>query len=63
MKTTEPAPITIPPDIAAKCDGPDQFEKFDRLFRGVIAVPKEAIAKEETKWKRARAKKRASKTQ
>jgi hypothetical protein len=54
-------PITIPADIAAKCDGPDQFQNFDRLFRSVIAVPKAAMEKEETKWKKARAKKRQPK--
>jgi hypothetical protein len=58
MKPAEPACIAIPPDIAAKCDGPDQLEKFDRLFRGMIAVPKEALVKEEAEWKRAREKKR-----
>ena len=52
----ESSPITIPPDLAAKCDGPNQFENFDKLFRAVIAVPKAAIDKEEAKWKRARAK-------
>jgi hypothetical protein len=32
--------IEIPPDIAAKCDGPDQFNRFDSLFRKVISHPK-----------------------
>jgi len=49
-------PLEIPPDIAAKCTGPGQFEKFDRLFRSVIAVPKSDIVKAEAKWKRDRAK-------
>lgn len=44
--------------LAEKCDGPNQFENFDKLFRAVIAVPKAAIDKEEAKWKRARAKKK-----
>jgi hypothetical protein len=55
-------PIDIPPDIAVKCDGPNQFEKFDRLFRSVISVPKADIDQAETKWKQARAKKRAKRT-
>jgi hypothetical protein len=59
MKSTEP--ISIPEAIAAKCDGPNQFQNFDRLFRSVIAVPKLAIDKEETKWKRARARKKLAK--
>src|SRR5258708_3101316 len=37
---TQAPPLDIPPDIAAKCTGPGQFEKFDRLFRSVISVPK-----------------------
>lgn len=53
-----PKPIAIPDDLAARCDGPDQFEKFDRMFRNVISVPKTAIDKEEAKWKRAQEKKR-----
>lgn len=53
--------MVIPPDIAAKCDGPDQFQNFDRLFRSVIAVPKATIDKEEAKWKRQQMKKRPKK--
>jgi len=55
-------PIEIPPDIAAKCDGPNQFEKVDRLFRSVISVPKATIDEAEQKWKQERARKRAKKT-
>lgn len=59
MKSTEGTrPIDIPPEIAAKCDVPNQFENFDRLFRSVISVPKATIDKAEQKWKRDRAKKR-----
>ena len=52
-------PIQIPEDIAARCVGPDQFEKFDNLFRTVIATPKAEIDKQDAKWKRAQAKKRS----
>jgi U3 small nucleolar ribonucleoprotein component len=38
-----------------------QFEKFDQLFRTVIAVPKSVIDKEEKKWKRARVRKKRAK--
>jgi hypothetical protein len=55
-------PVKIPAEIAAKCDGPDQFEKFDRLFRGVIAVPKAALEKEEKKWKQKQKRKREKKS-
>jgi hypothetical protein len=49
-------PIVISDELAAKCDGPDQFERFDRMFRTVIAVPKAEIDKREAKWKQARKK-------
>ena len=54
-----PAPIAIPPDIAAKCDGPNQFDTFDRGVRAFLAVPKSAVLKDEAKAKRRR--KRAKK--
>jgi hypothetical protein len=57
-----PAPIVIPAEIAARCDGADQFEKFDQLVSALVTVPKSAINKEEKKWKRARARKRATKS-
>jgi hypothetical protein len=39
--------------------GGTAFERFDRLFRQVIAVPKSAIDREEAKWQRQKQKKRA----
>ena len=55
MKTAHPPrPIALSPEVIAKCDGSDQFEKFDRMFRTVIAVPKAEIDKREAKWKRAK---------
>jgi len=45
-----PLPINI--GIAARCEGSDQFEKFDSLFRTVIATPKAEVDKQEAKWKR-----------
>ena len=56
-----PKPITIPDDLAERCDGPNQFEKFDQFFRAVIAVPKSEIEKAEAKWKQARARKKRTK--
>lgn len=50
MKNT--GPITIPEDIAAKCDAPDQFENFDRGVRLFLSVPKSAVLKDEAKAKR-----------
>jgi len=48
-------------ELATRCDGPDQFKKFDRAFRASLTVPKVALLKEETRLKRARARKRAKK--
>jgi hypothetical protein len=48
--------------IAARCEGPNQFENFDRAFRHSLTIPKEAIVKEEARLKRARAKRRAKKS-
>ena len=31
--------MQIPEDIQAKCDAPNQFQNFDRLFRKVISKP------------------------
>jgi hypothetical protein len=58
-----PDPIAIPPEIAAKCDaGGDQFDRFDRLFRAVVAVPKATLEKRERAWKRKQERKRASRS-
>jgi hypothetical protein len=45
-------------EIAARCEGPNQFDNFDRAFRHSLTVPKEAVLKEEARLKRARARKR-----
>jgi hypothetical protein len=44
-------------ELNARCEGPDQFEKFDRAFRHSLNIPKAAPLKEEVE--KARAKKRA----
>jgi len=52
-------------DLAARCARPDQFENFDRAVRKSLTVPREAILKEDARWKRERArrtKRRARKT-
>ncbi len=48
--------------IAARCDGPNQFDNFDRGVRASLSVSKEAILKEEARQKKLRAKHRAKKT-
>jgi len=47
--------------IAARCDGPNQFENFDRRFRHSLTISKEAVVKEEARQKRLRAKRRTKK--
>jgi hypothetical protein len=59
MRATDPAPITIPPEIAARCDAPNQAETFDRGVRAFLAVPKSAVLKEEAKAKRRKGAKKA----
>ncbi len=53
----EPAQAETIADIAARCDGPDQFQNFDRAFRHSLTIPKAALVKEEERLKRLRAKK------
>jgi hypothetical protein len=48
-------------ELNARCDGPNQFENFDRAFRKSLTVSKVAVLKEEARLKRARAKKRPRK--
>jgi hypothetical protein len=59
MKQEAAKPISISDATIAKCDAPNQFENFDRMFRSVISVPKISIEKEEAKWKRKQDKNRA----
>jgi hypothetical protein len=49
-------------DIAARCEGPNQFDNFDRAFRHSLTVSKDAVLKEETRLKKLRARKRARKS-
>ncbi len=47
--------------ISARCDGPNQFENFDRAFRHSLTVSKDAVVKEEDRLKKQRARQRAKK--
>jgi hypothetical protein len=49
-------------DLSARRAGPNEFETFDRAFRRSLTVPKAAALKEDKRWKRARAKKRAKRS-
>lgn len=48
-------------ELNARCDGPNQFDKFDRAFQASLGVSKATLLKEEAKIKQARARKRAKK--
>jgi len=55
----EPTQAATIAAIAARCDSPDQFQKFDRAFRHSLTLSKEAVVREEARQRRAREKKRA----
>jgi hypothetical protein len=38
--------------IAARCEGPDQFHNFDRMFRHSLTFSKEAVVREEARLRR-----------
>ena len=48
-------------DLANRCEGPDQFERFDRAFRASLTISKHALLKKEARQKRDRAKRRVAK--
>ena len=49
-------------DIAARCEHPNQFDRFDRGVRASLSVSKEAVLKAEALEKRSRARRRAKKS-
>jgi hypothetical protein len=53
----EKEPEGITEELIAKCDAENQFDRFDRIFRQVVSVPKAAIDQEEKKFKRRKQKK------
>ena len=57
----EPTQAETIADIALRCDGPNQFENFDRMLRHSLTIPKAAVVKEEARLKRLRAKRRTKK--
>ena len=57
----EPTQAETVADIALRCDVPNQFENFDRMFRHSLTIPKAAVIKEEARLKRLREKRRAKK--
>jgi hypothetical protein len=56
MATMKPAPVLPAPESEAT-----PFERFDRLFRAVVAVPKSEVEKEEAKERKRNQRKRAKK--
>jgi hypothetical protein len=45
-------------ELNARCDGANQFEKFDRGVRASLSVTKEAVLKEKARQKKLRAMRR-----
>lgn len=52
-------PEGITEELKAKCNADNQFDRFDRVFRQVVSVPKAVIDKELVKEKRLKAKRKA----
>jgi hypothetical protein len=52
-------PLSIPPDIAAKCDAPNQGGNLDRVLRSVLSASKEEINRMEHGWQAQQRAKRA----
>ncbi len=46
-------------ELSARCEVPDQFQNFDRMFRHSLTIPKASVIKEEARLKRLRARRRA----
>ena len=44
--------MEITPEIAANCDAPEAFARFDALVRKVLSVPHEDIMRREAEYKR-----------
>jgi hypothetical protein len=59
VKAAEKSQAETLAELNARCEGPNQFENFDRAFRTSLTVPKAALLKEEARIKRARARRRA----
>lgn len=57
---SDPKPIQISPELAARCDGSDQAERMDKAFRAVLSTPHSAVMKDTAKRRKARSKKRGS---
>lgn len=49
---SQPKPIQIPTELAARCDGTDQAERMDTAFRAVLSTPHSAVVKHTAKRKR-----------
>ena len=47
-------PITISPELAARCDGNDRTERMGKAFRAVLKTPHSAVMKDTAKRKRER---------
>jgi hypothetical protein len=49
-------------ELIEKCNADNQFDRFDRLFRNVLSVPKDKILKAESKAKQKTSTNRSSRS-
>ncbi len=49
---SQPKPIAIPDEVAARYTNPDQFERFDTAVRNILTVPHAEILRREAEYKR-----------
>ena len=45
-----PKPIVISDEVAARCDGPDQFERTKAAMRHMLSVPRAEILRREAEY-------------
>jgi len=49
----------ITKELEAKCDAPNQFERFDNLFKAIISAPHDRLRKKSARGKKRNTKHRA----
>jgi hypothetical protein len=44
--------LSIPPEIAARYDNPDQFQRFDAAMTKVLSVPRSELLRREAEYRK-----------
>jgi hypothetical protein len=47
-----PKPVTIPGEIAARYDNPDQFARFDAAVTKILSVPHSELLRREAEYRK-----------